>query len=219
MMDLFETKFLYLDWDDRLKGKKGFVGTDIHSLRNMVNDTNRDLDDLTCLAKYKDDLPAEGNFGAFGIRWPVAYYDPNYTQKIAYARGRQIQCRHGEFEHWEDCDMPSWYEDYEYREKPEIWYVWKDLGDRIHVTLRQDMANAEIFLRGNRQECKDYAIEKFCKKCRREDSPCYIDECDGFEPSTEKTCCICRCRENPPSSNSCRSCGENRDNWTRPQTG
>lgn len=113
-MELFDKKFVYLEWDDVLDGKEVFTADTLKQLgRHIENDCHKYI-----VNKHDGDYPFITSDGvAF---FAMAYYDPNYKCKVAYERGETIQCRHNKLETWSDCTVPpSWYDNYEYRVKPE----------------------------------------------------------------------------------------------------
>jgi hypothetical protein len=114
-MELFDKKFVYLEWDDSLEGKKVFVADTLPELRRRVDAGD---DDFFCTVTKNDgDYPF---IVREGVRYALVYYDPNYECKVAYAHGKTIQFKsqYGDKE-WVDCGCPAWSETYEYRVKPE----------------------------------------------------------------------------------------------------
>lgn len=126
-MELFDKKFMYLEWDDVLEGKEVFLADSLVVLKRAV-------------MLNEDRLSVEENDGDYpftspaGVHYSMAYYDPNYECKVAWKQGKQIQYQsHYSFE-WQDCDDPKWSEYYEYRVKPEKkWRPFKDIQELKNV--------------------------------------------------------------------------------------
>jgi hypothetical protein len=117
-MDLFDKRFVYLEWDDVLQGKEVVVADTFPELRGRVNVGD---DNFLCTVKKND-----GNYpfivGEGGVCYAFVYYDPNYECKVAYKQGKVIQFRyHGESDDgWAYCTgVPKWLDTCEYRVKPE----------------------------------------------------------------------------------------------------
>ena len=62
MKELFDQKYVFILWDKKLDGKKGFVAQNIASLRSQVNDNPKNMvtlsssdDDVCPFTYYVDD--------------------------------------------------------------------------------------------------------------------------------------------------------------------
>lgn len=127
-MELFDKRFVYFMWDDNLRGKECFYDDDIAGLRDTVN--ANDTSFKGCLEPNTLEYPFRRLRGQNCYSWRFAYYDPNYTYKVAYSKGSQIQHREKGKSVWFD-GIPCWDPRYEYRIKPAVYYV----GIGINKTL------------------------------------------------------------------------------------
>ena len=176
-MNLFDKKFVYLEWDDILKGKKVFIADTYLELRSRVeNDTNN----FKCTVfKNNGDYP----FLCSGICYAFVYYDPNYNYKRAYMEGKVIQCRHINSSTWSDCTVPpSWYDDYEYRVKPEepVFRVYKCSDNTLHIS---NSCIIDFMLEGTEEKCKQYIKEHYCDRCANQSCDMVVGSqfCQGFK--------------------------------------
>lgn len=118
-MELFDKKFVYFLWEDKLEGKICFYEDNINDLKQSVNNN---LKSFTSALSYSDVPSYPFRVTKDRWSWRFAYYDPDYDCKVAYEKGEKIQFRpKGDFT-WVDCASPQWSEDYEYRIKPEAKY-------------------------------------------------------------------------------------------------
>lgn len=129
-MELFDKKFVYLEWNDCLKCKKVLVCDGLQLMRRQVNDGTAKLRCVEDNSRNSELCPF---IDECGTSWALVYYDPNYECKVAYAQGKIIQYKsHYSFE-WKDCDDPKWSDKYEYRVKPEEpekkWRPFKDIQE------------------------------------------------------------------------------------------
>lgn len=73
---MFNTKFVYLDWDDSLDGKRAFVADNIFALRDKVDSTGKE-----CLVKLSHSLDNDYPFGVNDdICYKLCYYDPDFDK-------------------------------------------------------------------------------------------------------------------------------------------
>lgn len=109
--ELFDKKYVFCMWDDKLSGKEVFVANYISDLMEYV-----DEDNISCRRDYVLDSNA--------VDWPFAvhnsleevgeykycYYDPLYDIKRAYYKeGRTIQYWDEEYLLWKDVQHePNW---------------------------------------------------------------------------------------------------------------
>lgn len=115
MKELFDKRFVYFLWEDKLIGKDCFTANSIKELITKVNEC-----DVKCQVKKGDN--DEFPFKADIFQYKFAYYDLNYDIKIAYNEGKQIQFQSLVDGSWCDCgelSEDSWYDNYKYRIKPE----------------------------------------------------------------------------------------------------
>lgn len=200
-MELFDIKCVYMDWDDELAGKKVFLGPTLHILRNIVNRGDVSLLQYTSKHPLDKGFVCEGEQikGGYPDRYfPLAYYDRLYEVKLAYQQGKIIQCKKIQIRHTPDCEWidlereePKWHSCYEYRVKPEepavISEMWttciNDEGVVSVMPAREwNKSKGRQLIEGTEEECKDYAVENYCKKCVHEVSICCSPRlgCQGF---------------------------------------
>lgn len=131
-MELFDKKFVYLEWDDEFKGKMVFVGDSLQLIRKEVNDGTAKArcvkDNSSDLYPFKDDC---------GTTWALIYYDPLYDVKLAWKNGKQIQARSVLYKdaEWIDSKYPHFDDTCcEFRVKPENkWRPFKNIAELKHV--------------------------------------------------------------------------------------
>ena len=173
-MELFDKKFVYLEWDDVLEGKEVFIADTLPQLRLLVGEN---CDSLQEVSKNVD----EDSFWTFiapcGTHYAMVYYDPNYECKVAYAQGKVIQCKSSCIpnDKWEDCVCsPEWADHCEYRVKPEehavIPEMWTtcidDEGVVSVIPSREWNKNkGRQLIEGTNEECQCYAVENYCARC------------------------------------------------------
>lgn len=114
-MELFDEKYVYFMWDDKLKEKKGFVANHINTLVSFVN-SNTDM--CTILQTVDKSYPFLSDREPTGYGFSqFAYYDPNYELKVAYNNGKTIESYDEEFEIWVEEKEPKWWDNVKYRVK------------------------------------------------------------------------------------------------------
>lgn len=89
-MELYDKRYVYFDWDDRLNDKNVFVANTIDWIKSKVNECV----DLTVKIK-KSKNPSE----PFKLKYNnntfvFAYYDPFYEMKKAYLEGETLEYKH-----------------------------------------------------------------------------------------------------------------------------
>lgn len=125
-MELYDKKYVYFEWDDKLEGKKGFCGNSIEDLKFQVNYGNAQTGVLhhSNNSKGHPFVPTWSD-GSGSLAYPFAYYDPNYEVKKAYNEGKKLQWKYRAEEDWNDWDndsCPRFSDDttgYELRVKPD----------------------------------------------------------------------------------------------------
>lgn len=184
---IFDKKFVYLEWDDELKGKKVFVGDTLPQLMVSVNghcDSLQEVSNNISDDSFYPFISSCGNWHA------MVYYDPNYECKVAYyTHGKTIQCRNKGEDKWIITSNPSWLDRCEYRVKPEMWTACIDNEGIVSVMPARDWnkdAGREL-INGTRNECKDYAIGRYCMNCIHRVSSCCVPTlaCQGFSEPRE----------------------------------
>ena len=131
--NIFDKKFVYLEWDDVLKGKQVLASDNLQCMRRDINDGTaklRCVEDNSSRDKlypFKDDR---------GTLWALVYYDPLYEVKLAWKNGKQIQARSVLYKdaEWIDSKYPHFDDTCcEFRVKPETpekkWRPFKDIRE------------------------------------------------------------------------------------------
>jgi len=131
-MTLYDSKYVYFDWDDKLEGKKVFVADDINTLKQDVKDNRTALygeisknsdayDQFPFIFKDKDGWYAHLRF---------CYYDPYYEFRKAYLEGEQLQFKDSTG-NWRDVEGEPIFTRDEYRIKPETMYYVEYFNNHI----------------------------------------------------------------------------------------
>ena len=156
-MELFNSKFVYFMWDDKLKGKDVFFDDDINELISEVNNDKLDIYRKTCECKsIKHSHPFQMNFDDENDCYRFVYYDPNYDVKVAYNKGEIIQFKDANSDYeWKDCTNAEFFFDdsrFEFRIKPnKKWWImpkytpfdnnddYQQFGSCYYVTEQEDI--------------------------------------------------------------------------------
>lgn len=177
-MELFDKKFVYLEWDDALEGKEVFVAYTLSGLKRAIA-----LGDRFVIKKNDGDYSF---ISSGGVQYAIAYYDPNYEYKLAYNQGKKVEVYGfiGISRAWvEVTDDLKWEENYQYRIKPKKFTLIEPDCNNDKLRLLSECTPVHVdehaFL-GTREECKDYAVKNFCDCCVHTDSPCVWYDCTGF---------------------------------------
>ena len=160
-MTLYDSKYVYFDWDDNLEGKEGFFADNIESLKQNVND------DVTPLyGKIVKNSDNDNNFLPFrcvkesgwGDSFRFCYYDPYYEFRKAYLEGKQLQFKSSNCG-WEDiAGEPTFASARDkYRIKPEVWYV---VFDDYGLYLTDSKKDSDVMFDGTEEECTNW-MEKY----------------------------------------------------------
>lgn len=166
-MELYNSKFVYFEWDKKLEGMMGFVAQNIVSLKSQVNDNPKTMvtlsgsDDVCPFTYYVDE--------EITCDYQFAYYDPDYEVKKAFMEGKTIQARYSpekcdaDVKHeWFDIDLDRAaggfnFDDFELRLKPELkWHVV--LSDEGTLGIAKS-TNKHIYFTGNEEECNKWIDE------------------------------------------------------------
>lgn len=159
METLYNSKYVYFDWDDKLEGKECFVAQDIVSLRSQVNDNP---EAMVTLSRSNGDVCPFTYFcdGEITYDYLFAYYDPYYAVKKALLEGKDVQYYRKEFNEWTDLHLVCSVEDYldnkdwdiyEWRIKPELrWHVV--LSDEGTLGIAKS-TNKPMYFTGDEEEC------------------------------------------------------------------
>lgn len=183
-MELFDKKFVYLEWDDVLEGKEVFVADCLANLRRMVNN-NDHYGYSECVVDSCVEFP----FRVYsGITFAMAYYDPNYECKLAWKNGKQIQSKSTVYvdAEWVDNDFPDWNNPCEaFRIKPDEYEVYMTVFDetetppKVLITTAVSSMPLHWYVRakGPLAECTQYAVENYCKRCIHKTCDCTPTAC------------------------------------------
>jgi hypothetical protein len=68
----------------------------------------------------------------------------HYDCIIAWANGAIIEVLNAEMEEWEFIDQPSWFEDNEYRIKPEVIGMNRDVMIRALTVIKDSVINTDF---------------------------------------------------------------------------
>ena len=208
-MELFDKKFVYLEWDDCLKGKKVAVGDSLQLMRRIVNDNTAKV---RCVEDNSSNSQLHPFIDEYGTDWALVYYDPNYECKVAYEQGKTIQYKNkGSSDPWKNCaEEPYWAEICEYRVKPEhalYLYVYTCSDDTLHISPHCTMPS--FIFEGTEEECKKYIKEHYCDKCVHQSCTMGAGTqfCKGFK-ERECTCSSCQYQCTPDVDMPCVTCEE-----------
>ena len=156
-MELYNKQFVYFDWDDSLKGKKGFFADNIEDLKrdvkNNIDSWFGEIHKNTKNATY----PFE-SMDDSGVEYPFrfCYYDPYYEFRKAYIEGKQLQFKTPEG--WGDVDGIPLFTTDEYRIKPELkWHVV--LGGLQVLGITKDPQGKHVYFKGTEDECNEWIDE------------------------------------------------------------
>ena len=157
-MELYDKKYVYFDWDDKLEGKKGFFGDSINHLKLNVKD-NRTMfyGEICHNVNTNTDYPfgfidESGSSHCFRF----CYCDPYYEFRKAYLEGKQLQFKTPEG--WGDVVGEPCFTSDMYRIKPETirWHVVLNDEGALGITESTDK---HIYFTGNDEECKEWIDE------------------------------------------------------------
>lgn len=166
--EIFDKQFVYLEWDDVLKGKKVFVADTLPQLRDFVG---RNYNSLPTVSENVCDDTYYPFIASSGMQYAMCYYDPNYECKVAYAQGKTIQARTkgSTRNEWINMEHPGWLDTYEYRVKlePEMWTACFNDDGVISVMPASDWnkSKGRQLIEGTNEECQRYVVETYCNKC------------------------------------------------------
>lgn len=167
-MELFDKKFVYLEWDDALEGKKVVIGDTLGELKKKLHSMLFD----SVMENKEGDYPFTPSED--DMNFAMAYYDPNYECKVAYAQGKVIQCRNKGDNKWMVTSSPNWVDGCEYCVKPEepavIPEMWTACIDDEGVissmpACEWNKSKGRQLIEGTREKCEIFAIENYCNKC------------------------------------------------------
>ena len=172
-MELFDKKFVFLEWDDVLQGKEVFVADTLPELRKRVESDGAAF--KWSVKENSDDNYVYPFISDGGVCYAMVYYDPNYSCKLAYMQGKTIQCKLSRIpnDKWEDCVCgPEWADHCEYRVKPEEpekkWRPFKSIEELKHVwdVKLSPLEEPTIWIRSKSNTTSTYQITHFCGNMR-----------------------------------------------------
>lgn len=122
-MTLYDSKYVYFEWDDKLAGKEGFIANTISSLKEKVNDGSESCLQPLCYSNNPTGYHFSSANPSVRGAYVFAYYDPYYEFRKAYVEGKQLQFKDHEG-NWKDVlGEPLFNGADEYRIKPEDTYI------------------------------------------------------------------------------------------------
>ena len=155
-MELYDSQYVYFEWDDKLEGKKGFVAQNIASLRSQVISNPKGI---VTISSSGDDVCPFTYFIDNGFisdyHYQFAYYDPYYEFRKAYIEGKQLQFKDSTG-NWRDVDGTPLFTTDEYRIKPEWYIVLGDYGLSLTTEPRE---NETVLFEGTEGECIQWLDE------------------------------------------------------------
>lgn len=119
-IELFDKKYVYLEWSDELEEKDCILAKSYKNLKEFVNSGDEDR-------IFKVDKGTEKPFTNHCVECDFCYYDPNLKVKKAWIEGKEIQYN-SSFNKWTDlalmatCNIKNYidWDAYEWRIKPTI---------------------------------------------------------------------------------------------------
>ena len=177
-MKLYDKKYVYFDWDDKLEGKKCFIADYIDNLKWNVNNKSNFIQ----VTKNEDDDSYPFKEKDTDSEWCFAYYDPYYELKLAFKENKILQ--------WKNC-----YEDDN---------MWRDWCDNCCPTFENYSYEWRIKPNKKIAECYYINIHKdnmtTMEISEHADNPIFwgtIDQCDYVLKLINKFMldeCLCKCK-------------------------
>ena len=154
-MELYDSKYVYFDWDDKLKGKKGLFADNINDLKQAVKDNKIGwFGEILKSSDSDSHFPFETiDKDGWHAHLRFCYYDPYYELRKAYLEGKQIQFK-GNIDNWVDiAGIPLFNASPdEYRIKPE-WYIILDDYGLSRINSKKD---GDVLFEGTEEECIEW---------------------------------------------------------------
>lgn len=98
-IELFDKRYVYLEWSDKLEGKDCILAKSYKNLKDFVNSGDESR-------IFKVNKGTERPFTNHCVECDFCYYDPNLAVKKAWFEGKTIQ-KHDLLNEWEDyIDTP-----------------------------------------------------------------------------------------------------------------
>ncbi len=166
-MKLFNKKYVYLEWDDKLEGKDCILAHSYKDLKDFVNGGDEER-------IFKVDKGTEKPFTNHWRECDFCYFDPNIKVKKALLEGNVVQFYNRNFDRWEDLNLWESAEDYldsedwdgfEWRIKKnnvvedfcplveDKYYLSVNETNYLEFTILKDRTNDTIYS-GTRKECE-----------------------------------------------------------------
>ena len=184
-IELFDKRYVYLEWDDKLEGKDCILAKSYKNLKDFVNSGNEDR-----IMKVN-----EGNEKPFTngcCECDFCYFDPNLAVKKAWIEGKTIQrLVLNEWEDYIDTSRTSAFfyntewDAHEWRIKPIIkenekyyntYILNMHKNGRFNLSIsKYEMSNPIYF--GNKEKC-EFVMNTVSKNFIRNNEKCA--ECNGF---------------------------------------
>ena len=157
-MELYDKKYVYFDWDDKLEGKKGFFSDNIKDLKRNVKDNRTQWYGVIC---HNVNTGTNFPFGFIDDSgsshcFRFCYYDPYYEFRKAYLEGKQLQFK--DDDKWVDVRGEPLFNGDEYRIKSNMWYIVLDDCGLSRTNLKRD----DVMFEGTEEECIQW-MEKYKK--------------------------------------------------------
>ena len=155
-MKLFNKKYVYLEWDDKLKDKDCILAHSYEDLKDFVNSGDKGR---ICKAEKGKEKPFTNHWSECDF----CYFDPNWEIKKSLLRNEKVQY-YSSFDKWQDLnlwesaedylDNEDW-DEYEWRIKPtdEQYFVCLYDGEFRKVIM---MPLKYIFFKGTEEECDEW---------------------------------------------------------------
>lgn len=162
-MELYDSKFVHFEWDDELKGKKGFVALSIKALKEQVNNNPASI--VSLAPSSNDEYPFAFDVqGTTVSYYNFAYYDPDYAAKKAFMEGQTIEAMRNDNDmlyDWFPVSKDTAAEGFNFNEfkvrLPEIkWHVV--FNDEGTLGIAKS-TNKHIYFTGNEEECVKWIDE------------------------------------------------------------
>lgn len=173
-IELFDKRYVYLEWSDELEGKNCILAKSYKDLKDFVNSGD---ESRFCKANKGKEKP----FTNLWSECDFCYYDPNLKVKKAWIEGKKVQY-YSSFNKWEDlnlvetCNIEDYlnnedWDAYEWRIKYNLndiddivdysnyqpteprYYLSVNKNGYLEFTISQNITNDTIYI-GTRKKCE-----------------------------------------------------------------
>ena len=157
-MELYDKKYVYFEWEDKLEGKKVILAHTIKNIKEFVANGDKGR---FFIAQKGNDLPFTNGM----CECEFAYYDPNYEVKKAYNEGKKLQYKYKGTK-WNDWVLETEtepsnksFEECEWRIKPEEkpHYVICS-NSKFYISDEDKDEFDSIYYKGSESECINFII-------------------------------------------------------------